>query len=298
MHTLDIVQFTEESDWDIGYVRKEYSGHIYYGSAFESADSCGTCDGARCETCREVVTDDVLEFSCETDKLKKYLMDAGAPEDVAVEFAYSDSVGSHYKGYYLKWPSSKDLKECNPELYEKLTTMDSEILAEIYLEIPKHQVFGELKDAILSKYGIDTYDHTSFLSKQLDLFWRMYGETNDFLKLPNDRYFITSFGFTDYVFTNPNADGERLRFGNLRFRAHDPKVNDWVCYCDEEGFWKTGQIKEITDEWFSLYSGVVVQKRALLTDVHKIEAFNAERYNRFKDNRLYTGVGSESSVFA
>lgn len=31
-----------------------YSGHMHSGSPYETDDSCGNCDGARCETCRKV----------------------------------------------------------------------------------------------------------------------------------------------------------------------------------------------------------------------------------------------------
>lgn len=34
-------------------VSRYYSGHIYRNSPYESDDNCGTCDGARCDTCRE-----------------------------------------------------------------------------------------------------------------------------------------------------------------------------------------------------------------------------------------------------
>ena len=32
---------------------RKMSGHMYRGSAYESSDSCGNCDGARCEHCVE-----------------------------------------------------------------------------------------------------------------------------------------------------------------------------------------------------------------------------------------------------
>ena len=36
----------------------EYTGHLYYGSPYETCDRCGNCDGARCDTCHKVeVTD-------------------------------------------------------------------------------------------------------------------------------------------------------------------------------------------------------------------------------------------------
>lgn len=37
------------------YEWTEYTGHLYYGSPYESCDSCGNCDGGKCDYCREVV---------------------------------------------------------------------------------------------------------------------------------------------------------------------------------------------------------------------------------------------------
>ena len=34
-------------------VNRAFTGHMYYRSPYECYDSCGTCDGGRCETCRE-----------------------------------------------------------------------------------------------------------------------------------------------------------------------------------------------------------------------------------------------------
>ena len=38
-----------------GHFVKELTGHTYFGSPHESASNCGTCDGARCDFCREVL---------------------------------------------------------------------------------------------------------------------------------------------------------------------------------------------------------------------------------------------------
>ena len=35
-------------------IEKSLTGHIYYGSPYESYDSCGTCDGANCHKCKTV----------------------------------------------------------------------------------------------------------------------------------------------------------------------------------------------------------------------------------------------------
>lgn len=40
---------------------KELTGHSYYRSAYELADSCGTCDGGKCESCKEIYTVEDIE---------------------------------------------------------------------------------------------------------------------------------------------------------------------------------------------------------------------------------------------
>lgn len=46
-------------------VTLEYTGHTYYGSPYETCDSCGTCDGAKCGTCltKVIVEDEDLPVS-------------------------------------------------------------------------------------------------------------------------------------------------------------------------------------------------------------------------------------------
>ena len=34
-------------------INRAFTGHVYFKSPYECYDSCGTCDGAKCETCRE-----------------------------------------------------------------------------------------------------------------------------------------------------------------------------------------------------------------------------------------------------
>lgn len=42
-----------EIEMDYIHMSKELTGHMYYKSPHESYDDCGTCDGAKCATCRE-----------------------------------------------------------------------------------------------------------------------------------------------------------------------------------------------------------------------------------------------------
>lgn len=46
----DLYYYEIESDGI--YMRSELTGHMYYKSPYESCDSCGTCDGIKCDTCR------------------------------------------------------------------------------------------------------------------------------------------------------------------------------------------------------------------------------------------------------
>lgn len=57
--------WVNEYGYDEGYTWKTItmrkSGHLWRGSAMETDDSCGNCDGARCDSCRDVF--EVFKFS-------------------------------------------------------------------------------------------------------------------------------------------------------------------------------------------------------------------------------------------
>ena len=44
----------EEFDYMKRILESSLSGHVYRNSPFETDDSCGNCDGARCDSCREI----------------------------------------------------------------------------------------------------------------------------------------------------------------------------------------------------------------------------------------------------
>lgn len=54
-----------EYGYDEGYTWKEItmrkSGHLWFKSAMETDDSCGNCDGAHCDLCRDIF--EVYKFS-------------------------------------------------------------------------------------------------------------------------------------------------------------------------------------------------------------------------------------------
>ena len=46
--------FGRDEVYDELVLESYMSGHLYRGSLFETDDSCGNCDGARCDSCKEV----------------------------------------------------------------------------------------------------------------------------------------------------------------------------------------------------------------------------------------------------
>ena len=55
-------EYYYEIEDDNVMLRKEFTGHTYYRSIHESCDNCGTCDGARCDSCREkYIVEDLIE---------------------------------------------------------------------------------------------------------------------------------------------------------------------------------------------------------------------------------------------
>lgn len=106
--------------WYLFGERVRYSGHLYRNSPYESDDSCGNCDGARCETCKKIIIPPDIECVIQSDKLEKMLLESGVPEDVAGFFSYDDSCKKHYKGYYFVFPSANALKEKYPDKYKEI----------------------------------------------------------------------------------------------------------------------------------------------------------------------------------
>ena len=104
--------------WSYYYLaRKHYTGHTWYNSPYESDDNCGTCDGARCGTCREIIEELDIECSIQSNILENMLIEAGAPKDVAEYFAYDDSCRTVYNGYKFVFPKASQLKSSYHEKY-------------------------------------------------------------------------------------------------------------------------------------------------------------------------------------
>ena len=88
----------------------ELSGHMYKGSAYETANSCGNCDGARCENCEKVYNlynkvtyeDIPINIDDENTYILKQLVDT---RDLhygyyMIEFSYSSILFSEDKKLY------------------------------------------------------------------------------------------------------------------------------------------------------------------------------------------------------
>lgn len=108
--------------WCLMGERVRYTGHLYRNSPYESDDSCGNCDGARCDTCQKIIIPADIDCSIQCDKLEKMLLEVGIPKDVASFFTYDDSGKMYYQGYYFIWPTAQMLKDKYPDKYKEIYT--------------------------------------------------------------------------------------------------------------------------------------------------------------------------------
>ena len=53
--------------WDEIKGRFHYTGHSHFNSPFETDDSCGNCDGAKCHICKKITEDENEQISIEDD---------------------------------------------------------------------------------------------------------------------------------------------------------------------------------------------------------------------------------------
>lgn len=93
-----------------------YSGHCHRGSAFETDDTCGNCDGANCANCRKVIVESHYNFVCYTDVIYKDLVSQGIDKEVAADLAYSDwGCRTHYLSTPTDIPEETRLKIETPD---------------------------------------------------------------------------------------------------------------------------------------------------------------------------------------
>lgn len=167
---IDIMdKVINEDYWTLKDSSFHYSGHMYRGSPYETSNSCGNCDGARCEVCRKIVTPAHLGFSVSTDILHQWLLEKNIPEDIASGLAYGDSYS--YKGYYLVWPTEDRLKQKNNDFYNYVTTKDEEVMKVIASFKGKFKVYADLRDAVLVHYGFTKYTYKGHVYNQLERYW-------------------------------------------------------------------------------------------------------------------------------
>lgn len=180
MKEIDIIAKTSEEDWRFWGSKKEYTHHVHRNSPFDSCDSCATCDGARCDACKLITVPAHLECCITSDKLYSWLLEEGAPKDVAAEFAYSDTVGNFYRGYKLIWPNEKMLREKKSELFSLLTTPDEAIYAVINEFAHSASNFGDVERNVKEKLGTEPH-----VERQLEFWWTSHGESNEIFKTLN-----------------------------------------------------------------------------------------------------------------
>lgn len=173
MTTINIIdKAVDELLWKVKGSSFEYSNHMYRNSPYESANSCGNCNGSGCDTCYKIVTPSHLEFSVPSDTLYTWILETGVPEDIASSLAYSDSCNNTCKGYRLIWPNASMLKESYPELYTKMTTPDPKVIEVIKSFKGQFDCFAYLRDAVLSHYDIKGGDqYRGHIPNQLEIYW-------------------------------------------------------------------------------------------------------------------------------
>ena len=100
---IDAYENTVDEYWEIPrdniHMYSELTGHIYYRSPIESCDSCGTCNGACCGSCRKVYVvedfgnDKIIYRGKDEEEAKKVFNDNS--------YDYSDIISSILKYYNL-----------------------------------------------------------------------------------------------------------------------------------------------------------------------------------------------------
>lgn len=123
---LDIVK--DEKYWHYHGKEVHLSGHMYRNSPYETDDSCGNCDGARCDYCKKIVDEPYFSFCISTDELYDILISKGVSDGAAQDIAYNDFCRNHTSdGFHLIWPRDYHLEERYPEEYKKITEPDKEL---------------------------------------------------------------------------------------------------------------------------------------------------------------------------
>lgn len=123
----------EERFWMKTMERKHYTGHLYRNSPYETDDSCGNCDGARCDYCKLVTEPAHYECSVPVNILEDILnKHFDITDDCRSELVYGDR-NSYIKDgvkYILIIPSEFHIKNEkyneSIEFYKNLLSTDKE----------------------------------------------------------------------------------------------------------------------------------------------------------------------------
>jgi len=115
MKTLDILPLVlDKKYWEDNRSATHLTGHTHYRSPYESDDNCGTCDGAKCDTCREV--HDGFEFVYTMDDIREFCKALGVSE----ELAYGLYNFGKTRVYEMPIPTEYNLAQRCPEFLEEL----------------------------------------------------------------------------------------------------------------------------------------------------------------------------------
>lgn len=95
----DHYNYYYEIEMEDAYLSEELTGHMYYRSPFESCDSCGTCDGARCQICRRKYI--VRSSKSDTVFYEGYNESEAKEELESLRNNYSDAIGDIIEHYEL-----------------------------------------------------------------------------------------------------------------------------------------------------------------------------------------------------
>lgn len=101
--------------WDEIKGRFHYSGHSHFNSPFETDNSCGNCDGAKCDICKKITEPDHYSAAIPCDELEKILAKVvpELPEELRRDLVYDDCknyVDYNDTRYRIKWPKKEIAK--------------------------------------------------------------------------------------------------------------------------------------------------------------------------------------------
>lgn len=125
--------YDNKDRWDY-YGDFSYSGHVHYGSPFESDNDCGTCDGAKCDCCHKVHHEPtflIISYNWLEDEIQK----AGFSKEVA------EAASSELSDDFGSWPYF----ECDGKKYRvelpNWYGLDDEIKAKLADELEVDEEF-------------------------------------------------------------------------------------------------------------------------------------------------------------